>query len=243
MKKAFLIWIFCLNLSIAQVNGISGSKLCIPDAGAISIGTVEFEPAISSFSSNKFFSKDGNIERQSLKKINSDLTIRVSAGLFDNFELGSSFSTNLDEINFGSKFIFQKSETNSFGLISGLAIPAGNESEADSEKVVSDSRFSLGFLNSYRFSDAFSIDAILSLTNNLNGRNTSPLINYGIGIGDWITDRFQIVAELNGYNCFSANDSYSKISLSSGFTYKVNKILLFVLGSQFDMKGSNTDKS
>jgi hypothetical protein len=33
------------NFTIAQVCGISGAKLCVPDAGAIDAGTFEFEPS------------------------------------------------------------------------------------------------------------------------------------------------------------------------------------------------------
>lgn len=241
--KILIISLVLFSSIFGQIGGISGSKLLVPDAGSLPIGIVEFEPSLSSFSSNKVFCEDGNIERLGIKTITSDLALRVTAGLFENFEIGSTFSTSIEEIGIGSKYIFLNSEKFSTGMIAGFTLPAGNKSFADSENVTSDSRFTFGMLNSYRFTDRITVDGIFSLTNKFQTEKFSPLINYGIGIGDWVTDKFQLVTEINGLYCSNGAFSSSKVSFNAGFTYKVSKILLFVLGSQIDLFGKSTDKS
>lgn len=243
MKKIVFILFIISDLLLAQISGISGGKLCVPDAAALPSGIVEFEPSISSFSTNTIFRKDGNIERLNNKYLSSDLAFRVTAGLLKNFELGLAFSKNIEELSIGSKYILLNSDKFSFGISSGLIFPAGNKTIPDTDAVSSDYRFSLGILNTYKLSETISIDAILSVTNKFQLQNSSPYLQFGIGIGKWITDKFQIVSEINGFNCIIDNNSSSKLSLDAGFTYKVSKILLFVFGSQFDIKGSNTDKS
>lgn len=45
-KKVFVLLtlLIPLNFINPQISGISGAKLCVTDAGAIGLGTFEFEP-------------------------------------------------------------------------------------------------------------------------------------------------------------------------------------------------------
>lgn len=242
-KLILAIFLTLTNAITAQVSGISGSKLCVPDAASLEVGVTEFEPSFSTFTSSQNFCSNGNVEDLKYKSISSEFMLRVTAGILDNVEIGTAFSTTLERIFFGSKYIFLYKDNYSTGLTAGFSLPAGNGIQSDSTKLNSNINLSIGFLHTQKFSDSFSLDAQLVGTNEFGNSSNPKIINYGIGIGNWFTERFQGVIEILGYNCFEKNSNSSKISVASGFTFKVSPVLLFVFGGQFDLKGSNTEKS
>jgi len=228
----------------AQVSGISGAKLCVPDAGALSAGSFEFEPSFSVFSSSHRFCENGSLESLAGESVSSSVLFRVTAGIADGFEIGTAFSSTIEQVSVGSKYIFSESENFSFGLIAGVSLPAGNKFIADSlHNADNYLTSSYGALGSVKLSEQSSIDMIFSFTR-LHGENSfDKILTYGIGFGQWISEKFQFVAELNGFSTYNGRLHSGKLSFMPGVTYKISGQFLFVLGTQFDLMGKNEDKS
>jgi len=231
------------NLTNAQVCGISGAKLCVPDAGAIGTGTFEFEPSFSVFNSHKRFNDEGFTESLEGKNIESGLLFRLTVGIAENIEIGTSFSSELEEIRIGSKYNLLTSENYKLGLTAGVSLPAGNKFIPDSIDDDSDCySTSFGTIISNNLSETASVDLILTYSHFYRTLHYKSLLTYGIGIGIWFTENFQGVFELNAFSTYNDAFHSGKLAAYPGFTYKISPKLLFVLGAQFDIIGKGEDK-
>ena len=241
MKYIFAIFfIITLTNTYGQVNGISGSKLCVPEAGTVEKGKFEFEPSLSVFhSSNEF---DSNWKLKPLNSYNdaSSLQFRITLGVADGLEIGTSFSTNLGDIFIGSKALMFSGANYAMALIGGISLPADNQSPDDTINTVQNKHsFSLGSTYSAKLSDAASIDMLLSYSAYNGASAYKSALNYGASFGLWISNFLQGVAELNGYTTFNGSLYSDKLSITPGITYHFSNNLLLALGDQIDIMGKN----
>lgn len=230
--------------STAQVNGISGAKLCVPEAIALSTGMFEFEPSFSVLSSENKFCEHGTLESLSGRNITSSVLFRLTAGIADNWEIGTAFSSTIEQVSLGTKYILYNSGNFSAGLIAGVSLPAGNKFISDTT-AISDHHFlsSYGSIASLKLTESSSLDMMFSYTRIHSAHLYSTILNYGVGIGNWFSEKIQCVLELNGYSTYNGTLHSGKISLTPGITYKVSDQLLFVLGFQLDLIGKNEFKN
>ncbi len=238
-----LLLLMPLTISVAQISGISDTKLCVPDAGALSVGSFEFEPSFSVFNSTNRFCDNGEMESLAGESVSSSVLFRVTAGIAEGLEIGTTFSSTIEQVSVGSKYIFSESENFSLGLIAGVSLPAGNKFIADTLRDADNNlTSSYGALGSIKLSGSSSIDMIFSFTK-IHGENSfDKILSYGIGFGQWLSKKFQVVAELNGFSTYNGKLHSGKISFMPGVTYKISEQLLFVLGTQFDLMGKNEYK-
>ncbi len=237
------ILIVPFNFTVAQISGISGAKLCVPDAGTIGTGTFEFEPSFSVFRSHKRFAENGSTESLQGKNVESGLLFRVTIGAAENLEVGTSFSTELEEIAIGSKYNVFSDEKYKLGLIAGISLPAGNKFIPDSINDDGDCySTSIGTIVSNNLSQTASVDLIISYSRFYRTLHYKSLITYGIGIGNWFTENFQGVFEFNAYSTYDSGFHSGKLAAFPGITYKISPKLLFVFGTQFDIIGKDEDK-
>ena len=89
------------NISNAQVAGVSAHKLTLVSASILPEGTFEFEPAFSVLNSNNYFNENWDIQQQDGRSTASSLDFRMTVGLTEQLEIGTSISSNIEEINFG----------------------------------------------------------------------------------------------------------------------------------------------
>ena len=102
MEKLIVSLIALLFITIngfSQVIGISGSKLGAYCVDVVDHNKLEFEPAIYHFQSKKTWDNNGNLNNfamsgDSIKYI-SGINFRITYGLLDKPEIGTSFSTDL----------------------------------------------------------------------------------------------------------------------------------------------------
>lgn len=220
------------NFTVAQVCGISGAKLCVPDAGAIGTGTFEFEPSFIVINSHKRFLEDGSTESLNGKNIESDFLFRVTVGIKENLELGTSFSYELEEIGIGSKYNVCSGENYKLGLIACVCLPAGNKFIPNSLNDYGDCySTSFGTIASKNLSQTASVDLILSYSHFYRTQHFKGLINYGVGFGNWFTENLQCVLELNAFSTYNNGFHSGKLAAYPGITYKISPKLLFVLGA------------
>ena len=241
-KKYFLAIFFIVALTSAkgQVNGISGSKLCVPDAGTVEKGKFEFEPSLSVFRSSKKFDCDWNLKTLNGHNDVSSLQFRITLGIAEGIEIGTSFSTTMEEIFIGSKAVLFSGANSSMALIGGISLPADNKSPDDTLTAVQNKHsFSFGSTFSAKLSDAAGIDMLLSYSTYNGVSQFNSALNYGAAFGLWVSDVLQGVVELNGYSTFNGSLYSDKLSITPGITYRFSKNLLLVLGDQFDLLGKN----
>ncbi|MDP3683076.1 MAG: hypothetical protein Q8S01_04010 [Ignavibacteria bacterium] len=227
----------------AQVSGISGAKLCVPDAGALSNGSFEFEPSFSVFSSENKFCKNGSTESLCGESISSNVMFRVTAGVADQWEIGAAFSSTIEQVSFGTKYILADLGKFNLALIAGVSLPAGNKFLADT---LTDKDHhltsSFGSIASLKLVENSSLDFIFSYTRIHGVHQFNNILNYGAGVGYWLSEKFQGVIELNGFATYNGKLQSHKLSVSPGITYKTSDRLLFVFGFQVDLLGKNEDK-
>ncbi|MFZ6034051.1 MAG: transporter [Melioribacter sp.] len=227
----------------AQVSGISGGKLFVPDAATLSGNTFEFEPAFSVLNSSSYFENGSNCKDINGRIINSSLAFRITAGISENLEAGVSFSNSLDEIALGTKYFLNQYGKFAYGLTGGVIIPAGDKFIPDTlANTEHNYSVTLGTVISYSISEKSSVDMTLSYTNVLTSGSFDYKIHYGAGYGRMISEKTQIVLEINGfYANFNRSEEYKMFS-AGGITYRVTEKLLFVSGYQYDLIGKNTYK-
>ncbi len=240
--KVLILFIFIAGTMHPQINGISGGKLSVPDAETLSKGSFEFEPSFSVIRSTENFDKESNDKPLNGTNVSSDLMFRITAGIFKNFEIGTIFSSIIDQISIGTKYNIMDSEKFKAALLSGTILSAGNKFIPDSLSNKSNFNVSIGSSASVKLSENSSTDLCLSYTKNFDNNSANNEIYYGIGIGELFSDNFQGVLEVNGFLTFNDIVQSYKLALLPGITYQISDNLLFVLGSQFDVIGKNANK-
>ncbi len=230
-------------ISYGQIGGISGAKLCVPEASVSSTGSFEFEPSFSVFKASNRFCGNGTIESLSGKNVSSNVLFRITAGVADDLELGTSFSSTIEQVSFGSKYIFFDSKNLHLALVAGISLPAGNKFIADTLQD-DDNNFtsSYGSIASLKLDKSSSLDIILAYTRIHGVHPFNNILSYDIGVGRWFSQKFQGVLELNGFVTWNGQLHSDKLSILPGFTYRISSLLLFVFGAQIDLIGKNEDK-
>jgi len=238
-----LLLLMPLTISVAQVSGISGGKLCVPDASTLSTGSFEFEPSFSVVNASNKFGDNGAMESLSGRNISSNVMFRVTAGVADGLEIGTAFSSTIEQVSVGSKYILTGAGKFHLALIAGVSLPAGNKFIADTLQD-NDNHLtsSYGSIASLKLAESSSLDMILSYTRIHGVHPFNNILSYGIGAGKWFSEKFQGVVELNGFATWDGKLHSDKLSLTPGITYKISPILLFVFGTQVDLIGKNEDK-
>ncbi|MCX6170186.1 MAG: hypothetical protein NTX65_12645 [Ignavibacteriales bacterium] len=245
--KRIKIYISILLISLiantnlfGQISGISGSKLLVPRASTISLVHFEFEPSFSVFSSHECYNINGSTDNLSNRHVVSSLSFRITMGVLENLEFGTSFSTGLQDIFIGTKFTAVTNEYTNVALIVGGSLPAGNFSDtALSSDYTAKYSYSAGFIVSQKINDKFSVDGIFTYSKINGSSDFNHLLNYGLSFGLFISQNFQAVAELNGFTTYDRIFHSNKISVTPGFTYQFSQNLLIVFGMQNDILGRN----
>lgn len=104
-KPILFLLIIILDISLsAQIVGISANKLTLLSATILPQGIFEFEPVCSVINSNKVFDENWKSLKQDGRNTASSLDFRLTAELTEQLEIGTSISSNTENINFGSKY-------------------------------------------------------------------------------------------------------------------------------------------
>jgi hypothetical protein len=224
----------------AQVCGISGTKLLVPNAGTLNKGHFDFEPAFSVFKAHRNFNSNNEITDLAKSEISSCVSFRITLGVLDDFEIGTTFSTGMEDVFVGSKFTAFKNDNTALAVIAGGSLPAGNFSEPDpAENYTSKYSYTAGVILSHKLADNFSFDGIFSYSKINGSTDFNHLLNYGLSFGYFFTGTFQAIMEVNGFTTFNGSFHSNKISITPGFTYQFSQYLLLVFGVQNDIRGSN----
>jgi len=227
--------ILCLfgiaTINFAQVAGISGTKLLTPNAKTLEQGSFDFEPSFSVIRAARYFDGNGDTEKLGSNIKTSEVSFRITLGLFNNFELGTSFPSVLKEVYLGTKFNFFNNGTSAFALSVGGTLPTDSSNHKYS--------YGFGFIASHFITESFSFDGLISYSKINGAQEYDHIINYGLSFGYFIVNAVQLITELNGFSTYRESFHSKKISIIPGLTYLFSKNLLIVFGTQIDLWGNN----
>ena len=249
MKFIFLICtgillsVFAVN-AFAQINGISNSKVVVPESGTVPAGSFEFEPAFEVFRSNQKWDQDGNLFDLGNRTTESALGFRLTAGFKHNIEAGLIVPQDASSLNFGLKWQFRSGGDASLALQSGINFDTKSGlrlNEVKTAKIIGS-----GLVLTYIISEKVSVDSDFTISYHSNDTEGEPVDLSGtmnLGIGYYLHENFQGVIEINsGWAQFVNSGSTSKTSGVLGFTYNASELTKVIMGVKYDLFGSNSDK-
>ena len=236
------------NGLMAQVAGVSASKLTAIDATLVAPKTLEAEPSYTYLFSRKSFDGRGNLYAVSSDAdsavILKDMFFRFTYGVNSRLEIGTFITSNLSSFSFGAKYRFVKHEK--FMAVALLGLNFSNESNFGIRKTGFFGKYlgiSTGLAFTGNFTDRLSLDvsAQYQYTFCYEGALSN---NYFIDsdIGYYI---FNHTLQLAGGFSFQYNravtdapDSYS-LSFHPGVTIEPGRSFLIVFYTPFDLIGKN----
>ncbi len=225
------------------VGGISNSKVIVPNTETVQKGRVEFEP---------FFGLSIADDRDDSTEFESGT--RLTFGLLDNLEVGvnliyltisdsdkiESAEKEFGDTTAGFKIRLMDDDDNypfSLAWQSGVTFPTSGDdapwvyelgglilTKNVNERLSIDGDFVVGIVEGGEEPDAF-------------------IFNSEIGLGYYITHRFQTVLEM-AYSLENPEneDNTSAFILTAGFTVQAGKILTVIIGISQDIYTNNIDK-
>ena len=233
---------------MAQIGGLSASKLGTLCTSAVPSGTIEFEPFFNYAKSIHYF--DDNANRQLLfatsdsTMIFSDMGFRFSYGLIENFEIGVTAPLDISEIQFGAKYKLPFDGKLTFGLLAGYNAILGNQIYVRQNGVheMSPSIYG-GIVMSYELTHKFCIDFDAQYQNhtqlNTLGHNHGFYVNTDMGY--YLLKKVNFIIGLNyNFQSYKANINNSYLlTLNTGIAIEKAKHFILVLNAPFDLLGKN----
>lgn len=250
MKKItlLLLSLVFVSTSMAQVSGLSASKLVTLCTATVPEGTIEFEPFFGFATSTNFFDSNGDIQSLFLT---SDSTIkfsgsgfRFSYGLMKNLEIGVSLPIDVSVVSFGAKYKLPLEGNLTMGLLAGSTTLIGNQVYARRAAIHEmTSSFVGGFIMTYEFNEKLSIDFDAQYQKHrletFDGHTHGFYLNSDIGY--YLMDRVNFIVGLN-YN-FKAHendiDNSHLLTLNTGIAIEKAENFILVINAPIDLFGKN----
>ncbi len=253
-KLIFLFVSIMLLLSssvIAQVGGVSGSKLGSYCVDVVDHHNVEFEPAFFHVVSRKTWDEDGHLENifgSADSAIHTTgINFRFTYGLWDKLEIGASISTDLQLSNWGLRYVVYSKKKIGVALIAGANIPFGNK-VIDNSIRLADNLISVGGggVFSAQFSENLSFDfnaqymAFVKTTN----ENHRGSYYFNADLGYYVfKHQLQLIAGLGYQQSNFDTFSSSTLTVYPGVTVETGKNYIIVISAPFDVYGQNAIKN
>lgn len=244
MKNILLVCLvvltsLCFASEVFAVGGISNSKVIVPSTDTVPKTRIEIEPF-----ANFLFADDENNTKT------YDLGLRVTYGLLDNVEIGSSFffvtfedddlintDSNFGNIEPGIKWRFLEQEGYdlfSFSLAyeGGITLPTSGSDEMWAFEP-------LGLILTKNFNERFSLDSDVVLRI-VEDEIWGIVSNYGLGY--FIADWFQPVVEM-GYIYSNIDNERNQhvLNITGGFTAPVTDYATIIVGVTKDLVSEDTE--
>lgn len=249
MKKILILIIIMTVFSsknvLAQVSGLSNSKVVLPATGTVAAGDFEFEPSFNVFWYNRMWDEDGTLLALPNTIRESGLGYRFTAGFEHDIEVGLVVTEDVSSLGFGLKWLFWKNNGKSFALQSGLDFESDDRVLSESEKSMK--VITNGLIFTYEPNEKLSIDTDATYSWYSTEIDFLP-VNYSgtfdIGVGYMLTNQFQAIVELNStwISFENSNFNSSKTNETLGIKYTPNDSVAIIFGLKQDLIGSNNVK-
>ena len=252
MKKALILtsFLFIFLQSWSQVVGISNDKLVVVGAETIGPKTFEFEPGFGYIWSTKAFNDNGklislNPEGDSIQVL-SALAFRFTYGFAENFEIGTTITSDLNTFGLGIKYTFLDKEKNVMCAFLGTTF--SNESDFVLRNTgIFGKTASVGGGLAYMaiFSERLSMDVDVQYQNVFdNNQSYSDDLFSAAEIGYRFPKHVQLIGGFSfRYNHFKTDrrDTWL-LTFNPGITVNPGKTFVMILNVPFDIAGRNTDR-
>lgn len=238
---------------MAQIAGISASKLNTYNAYTISLHHLEVEPSFSWMSSRSAFDDRGNRYFYSANKdslvYSKELFLRGTYSPFKNFEIGTVITSDLSSLSFGLKYLFFNNKKFAASFISG-ANWSGQYEPLKTEGSIPGpqtriSSYVAGFAVTSQFTERLSWDSDVQFQNSVAG-GQSFLADYFVDseLGYYVFNhQLQLVGGF-GFHYQSlkttGSNAYSLI-FNPGITIETGKSYIIVLYAPVALVGKNME--
>ncbi len=223
MKRGFLFFVLLIisYVSLAQIGGLSASKLNTLSATVVGTGKLEFEPSFS-VERDIFLVHTNVYDRDTA--LHKSFNFRFTYGAIPNLELGFYMPVSMNDVALGVKYkVFTRQKV----LISVIG---GTNLAMDT--TVSVNNFGGGLVTSLRYTEAFSSDMeLVYLHNNLEPKVSGVFFNmdHGLYIG-----KIQYVIGFNSM-IVPANMQLSQVWITPGVTIENAQQFLIVITYNYSL--------
>ncbi|GBD90727.1 hypothetical protein BMS3Abin04_01446 [bacterium BMS3Abin04] len=242
----YLTYLIFLNVLIAQVSGISASKLSAVNTATVPENTLEFEPSFLLGFSSKLWNEEGNLihsfDGKNSLETTSQLNFRFTYGVINKLEAGVSIPGDASSLSVGLKYNFLNWDKNSFAFLAGFNTPLGNKIYTISNKTNSvdefDNSLATGIVCSRSFTKNLSLD--LNFESQFHIDNTTGIPDYFINADlGYYLNKIQLILGLY-YMSISHVKNSKKLTINIGTTIERNDDFILVLNFPVDIYGINT---
>lgn len=252
-KTAILLLILILNFNLmAQVGGLSASKLGTLCSTTVSEGTIEFEPFFSYSMASNYFDSQGAVQQlyssSDSTLLFSSMGFRFTYGLIENLEIGVSLPIDISEISFGAKYKLPLYGRFTMGLLAGYNTIIGNQVyvRRNAAHEIMPSVIG-GLIMTYELSDKFSIDfdAQYQKHTRINTEGHTRGFYANGDIGYYLLEKVNFIIGLNyNYQTYENTGENSQLlTLNTGIAIEKAENFILVLNAPFDLLGKNEYKT
>jgi len=236
-------------LSFSQIGGVSASKLATICTDPVANKVLEFEPAFGFEFSNKYFDEKGKLTNtfatSDSLELFSGFGFRFTYGVFDNFEIGTTFPVDMSVISWGAKYKLNNNDFFRTALMTGINLPIGNTIFNRNDRHYDNtSSYVGGFVATLDFSDKMGLDFDIQgqklFSSTLENHFLDLFIN--LDYSYWLTEEFQLTAGLNYSNAMFENYNEELLSLNIGTTIERHENYLLVINSPINIYGKNVQQ-
>ena len=251
MRNIFrVVFLFlCLFTSqnvLAQIGGISASKVNSFNVAPIPLHSIEFEPTFSSSKSSSYWDQNGIKFSSDTASVSSGLAWRVTYGLSEKTEIGLSTTPLINGLSLGFKT--QILEQNNFQLatMGGFNFPFGNRTYDTKNPSVNDiTSIAIGAIGSLAISEKSSLDVNLTYQDYFKQVDfAGPSLIFSADV-DLYNKKETLLFLFSTYfqKNYLGDNSSSFFSISPGVSIETGENFLFVFNTSHALFGSNTSIS
>lgn len=246
-----LFLFFASSRVIAQVGGLSNSKLFSLSVGVVGDKKIEFEPSFYHVRAKKYYDGDQSLQNiystSDSTRAETGMGFRFTYGLWDRLEIGTYISTDLTVSSWGARFVAYQSDKIGVAVIAGANIPFGNRG-VDGKTNLSQLMTSIGGggVFSASFTENFSIDVnaqyMFFLKETENNSKGSWYLSTDIGYF-FFDQQLQVIGGIGYQNAVFEDFNNQKLTIYPGITVSTGKNYVIIVSAPFDVFGENALKN
>jgi hypothetical protein len=249
IKKFIIVSVILFSVSklaLCQVGGISASKLATICADPVPNKVIEFEPSFGFAFSDKYFDNTSKLTstfaNSDSVELFSEFNFRLTYGVFENFEIGTTFPIDMSVISWGAKFLLNENDFFRTALMTGINLPIGNTILNKNDRHYDNTAsYAAGIVSTLDISEKTGLDFDIQAQKLFNSTPENHYLDFFVNLdySFWLTNEYQIIAGLNYTNNMFENYNEQLLTLNLGATIERHENFLLVVNSPIDLWGKN----
>lgn len=250
MKKIviiLLIYSLFASVVIAQVGGVSGSKINAVNHVPIAVGLAEFEPSYNFARYGQQWNDDSDLinifSSSDSIVIDASFNLRMAYAFTEELEFGCNLGA--DYSNWSAKYALFTENKLGLGLLAGVNFPFGFQVVDTKNRGVDQiGTYGIGVIASYELSEESSLDFNMQRQDYFQKHPALPSSDLFIYLdyGHYIGDFFMLASISYQHSSFDGFEQ-NKLSFSPGVSIEMKPEYLIVANANFDILGKNIEKS